>query len=389
MIYEMDDTQTVILQKYNNIHPDDWLENPKAWKPIQWHFWGTIFTDMSIGYGEYFLSFAANLKTYLEKETIYLVCGNKDELMSLLFFICKSNILPVTEEQYHLFRVRGNKVFEKTENFNLEECSFEGTRDSEVHFKIFLPLSSEFVDFLFRHSLLVDSMPDNRSHFKVFQKRLPDLIISKLRQDQKNALFAGVFDGDGSAAALVVCPTCGKRNTIRSDKFICSKCSSSLEELVRSMDYNVMLDSGHFERLKEELEFLVNVMRLKGHIYALCVKKERPDKLSKSDFENRLNTMSGRMLRYESLASKLHIPIVIKNHILKDNLPSYHYAPDVYGSIKFLFTPHFRSNKDKLKWFGTTDIHQRNLSVMKLGLEYIFISKKRCVLSRVIKNKGL
>ena len=90
---------------------------------------------------------------------------------------------------------------------------------------------------------------------------------------------------------------------------------------VRSMDYNIMLDSAHFERLEEELEFLVSIMGLKGHFYALYVQKEEPDKLSEEHFKNRLKIMDHRMKNYQSLANKLHIPIVIKKHILKKVYP--------------------------------------------------------------------
>ncbi|MFZ2411228.1 MAG: hypothetical protein WAW23_06645, partial [Candidatus Methanoperedens sp.] len=343
---------------------------------------------MSIGYGEYFRSFAANLKEYLRKDSLYLICGNKDDLIAMLLFLCKNNILPRTEENYYIFRVKGNQFFERVKDLNLEDCAFEGTRESELHFKIFVPLSIDFVELFFEKSLLFDSFSNNETFFKVFQKRLPIQLVSKLNDTQKNALLAGIFDGDGSAGIMITCPNCEKRNTIRSNKFNCEKCNFDLTDIVRSMDYNIMLDSAHFERSEEELEFIVKIMKLKGHLYALFVQKEEPDKLSEEDFEKRLKKMDSRMKNYESLANRFHIPIVINKHILKKGLPSYNYAPDVYGSIKFLFTPHFRSNKEKLNWFGVTDIHKNNLKVIKNSVEYMFINKKRDVLNRVIFNRG-
>lgn len=98
----IDRFQQAILSKYEEIKPNDWLKNPLEWKPIQWHFWGVLFTDMSIGYGEYFRSFASNLKEYLRKDSLYLICGNKDDLIAMLLFLCKNNILPRTEENYVL-----------------------------------------------------------------------------------------------------------------------------------------------------------------------------------------------------------------------------------------------------------------------------------------------
>jgi|GEM_PF-5503317 len=385
----MDKTQQDILSKYEGVKPEDWLKNLIEWKPTQWHFFGALFTDMSIGYGEYFRSFASNLKEYLRKDSLYLVCGNKDDLILLLLFLCKNNILPKTKENYYIFRVKGNRFFERVEDLNLEECSFNGTRESELHFKIFLPLSTKFVELLFEQRLLFDSFPDNVTAFKVFQKRLPIQFVSKLNEQQKSALLAGIFDGDGSAGILITCPNCKTRNTIRSDKFNCKKCNFDLTDIVRSMDYNIMLDSAHFERLEEELEFLVSIMGLKGHFYALYVQKEEPDKLSEEHFKNRLKIMDHRMKNYQSLANKLHIPIVIKKHILKKSLPSYNYAPDIYGSIKYLFTPHFRSNREKLNWYGVTDIHENNLKIIKNSVDYMFLTKKRSVLNRVIINRGI
>ncbi len=344
---------------------------------------------MSIGYGEYFSSFATNLKDHLRKDSLYLICGNKDDLRLLLLYLSKHKILPTTKEEYHIFKVRGNKYFEKVKNLNLSECAFEGTRESELHFKIFYPLNKAFVNLLFKNNLLFGSHKGNASFFKIFQKRLPPKVIINLDSQQKSALLGGIIDGDGSAGIMITCPKCNKRNTIRSDEFLCEKCKSDLANIVKSMDYNIMLDSAHFERLKEELEFLVKIMGLKGHLYALYVQKEKPGKLSKDRFNERLKIMDGRMKNYEELANELKIPIVIKKHILKAKLPSYKYAPDVYGSIKYLFTPHFRKNEDKIKWFGTEDIHFVNLKIIKKSLDYIFIMKKRSVFSRVIKNKNL
>ena len=385
----MDNIQKIILLKYEEIKPEDWLKKPLEWRPVQWHLFGTLFTDMSIGYGGYFRSFASNLKEYLRKDLLYLICGNKDDLILLLLFLCKGTILPRSDENYYIFRIKGNRFFERVEDIDLNECSFDGTRESELHFKIFLPLSIKFIKLLFESNLLFDSFPDNKTFFKIFQKRLPIQLVSKLSDEQKSALLAGIFDGDGSAGIMVTCPNCNKRNTIRSDKFNCEKCGFDLKDIVRSMDYNIMLDSAHFERLEEELEFIVKIMGLKGHLYALYVQKEEPSKLSEADFENRLHVMDNRMEKYRSLANRLHIPIVIKKHILKKELPSYNYAPDVYGSIKFLFTPHFRSNRDKLNWFGVTDIHKNNLKIIKNCIDYMFIRKKRSVLSRVIINRGI
>lgn len=385
----MDTHQETILLRYKKLSQKDWLIDPIKWEDIQWHFWGTLFTDMSIGYGEYFSSFASNLKDYLRKESLYLICGNKDDIILLLLYLCKNKILPTTKENYHIFRIKGNKYFEKVKNLNLSECSFEGTRESELHFKIFYPLSKEFINLLFKSNLLVDLHKDNKSFFKIFQKRLPYKLIINLENKQRNALLSGMIDGDGSAGIMITCPKCSKRNTIRSDKFICEKCSFDLSEIVRSMDYNIMLDSTHFERLKEELEFLVKIMGLKGHLYALYVQKDKPDKLSKEKFNERLKIMDKRMEQYKQLADELRIPIVIRKHILREKLPSYKYAPDVYGSIKFLFTPHFRSKKEKIKWFGTDDIHSINLKIIKNSLDYMFIMKKRSVLSKVIRNKNL
>lgn len=369
----MEKYHQTILSKYKKLNQKDWLISPIKWKAIQWHFWGTLFTDMSIGYGEYFSSFAANLKDYLRKDSLYLICGNKDDLILLLLYLSKNKILPTTKEDYHIFRVKGNKYFEKVKNLNLSECAFEGTRESELHFKIFYPLNKEFVNLLFKNNLLVDSHKGNASFFKIFQKRLPHKVIANLNSQQKSALLGGIKDGDGSAGIMITCPKCNKRNTIRSDEFLCEKCKSDLTNIVRSMDYNIMLDSAHFERLKEELEFLVKIMGLKGHLYALYVQKEKPDKLSKDRFNERLKIMDERMKNYEELANELKIPIVIKKHILKAKLPSYKYAPDVYGSIKYLFTPHFRRNEDKIKWFGTDDIHSINLKIIKNSLDYIFM----------------
>jgi len=346
----MDRKQQIILSKYEKVRAEDWLKNPLDWVPIQWHFWGTLFTDMSIGYGEYFRSFASNLKEHLKKDSLYLICGNKDDLILLLLFLCKNNILVRTEENYHIFRIKGNRFFEKVDDLNLRECSFEGTRESELHFKIFLPLPHRFVELLFENGLLCDTFSNNKTLFKTFQKRIPTKLISKLSEAQKYALLAGIYDGDGSAGIMIVCPSCKTRNTIRSSKFNCEKCNFVLTDIVRSMDYNVMLDSTHFEVLDEELDFLVTILGLKGHLYALYVQKEAPDKLSEEHFKERLKIMDGRMEKYQSLTNKLRIPIVIKKHVLKKGLPSYNYAPDVYGSIKFLFTPHFRSNQEKLDW---------------------------------------
>jgi len=84
----MREEQKQILDKYNKIKPDFWFKNPLDWLPIQFQLWGSLFTDMSVGYGKYFKSFAANLKGYLKDESLY-VCGNKDDLILMFLHLCK------------------------------------------------------------------------------------------------------------------------------------------------------------------------------------------------------------------------------------------------------------------------------------------------------------
>lgn len=380
--------QQQILTEYDKIKPTDWFKNPINWQPIQFQLWGTLFTDMSVGYGKYFKSFASNLKDYLKDESLYIVCGNKDDVIMMFWYLCKNNIIPISDEGFKMFLIKGNRTFEQVTNIDLLQCRFEGTRESEVHFKIFCPISKDFVEHLLKYDLFFDSNPEVVSFFKIYQKRLPPKIFLKLDDQQNAGFLGGTMDGDGSAAILVVCSKCKKRNTIRSQKFNCDKCGFDLKDEARSMDYNIMLDSGHDARLDEQLRYLVN-LGLKGHLYVLYVQKEAPNNLSKEKFDSNKARMERRILGYEKLTTELKFPMVLQRHILKNNLPSYNYAPDVYGSIKFLFTPHFRKHTDQLKWYGVTDIHAVNLSIFKKSLPYIFINKKRAVIAQVIKNRNI
>lgn len=384
----MNEEQKQILAKYDEIKPIDWLKNPADWLPIQFQLWGSLFTDMSVGYGKYFKSFAANLKGYLKNESLYIVCGNKDDLILMFLHLCKNKLLPISEEGFKIFIVKGNKTFEQVIDIDLLQNRFEGTRESEIHFKIFCPIPKEFVEHLLKYGLFFDDNPEITSFFKIFQKRLPPKIFSELNEEQNASFLAGMMDGDGSAAVLVVCSQCKKRNTIRSEKFNCDKCGFDLKDEARSMDYNIMLDSGHDARLDEELRYLVN-LGLKGHLYVLYVQKEAPNNLTQEKFDSNKERMERRIIGYEKLTTLLKIPMFTQRHILKSNLPSYNYAPDVYGSIKFLFTPHFRKHAEKVKWYGVKDIHAVNLKILKKSLPYIFINKKRAVLTQVIKNRNI
>src|SRR3989344_18908 len=109
----MNEEQKTILAEYDKIVPSDWLKNPADWLPIQFQLWGSLFTDMSVGYGKYFKSFAANLKEYLKDESLYIVCGNKDDLILMFLHLCKNKILPISEEGFKIFIVKGNKTFEQ------------------------------------------------------------------------------------------------------------------------------------------------------------------------------------------------------------------------------------------------------------------------------------
>jgi len=384
----MTEEQKQILAEYDKIKPADWFKDLVKWQPIQWQIWGSLVTDMSVGFGKYFKSFAANLKNYLMDESIYIVCGNKDDMILMFMHLCKNNLLPIADEGFKIFIIRGNKTFELVADIDLLQCRFEGTRESEIHFKIFCSISKDFVKHLFEAGLLFDTNSKEASLFKIFQKRLPQETFSNLNEEQNAAFLAGIMDGDGSAAVLVVCPQCKKRNTIRSERFNCDKCGFDLKDKARSMDYNIMLDSGHYERLDEELRYLVNI-GLKGHLYVLYVQKEAPNNLSREKFDSNKEKMERRILGYEKLTTELSLPMVIQRHILKSNLPSYNYAPDVYGSIKFLFTPHFRKQEEKIKWYGVKDIHAINLKIFKKSLKYMFINKKRVVLTQVIKNRAI
>jgi len=381
--------QKQILSQYDKVKPSDWLKNPTEWEPAQWHFWGCLFTDMSIGYGELFRSFGKGLSAFFAKQEPYIVCGNKDDVITLFLYLCKNNILPFGNDKYKVFRVLGNREFTEVQNINLEDCNFDGTNDTEVHFKIFCSISQDFLDNLKKSKLLIDNAPEKDSFFKILGKHIPEEITRNLNEEKRSALLAGMIDGDGTAGALVVCPECKKRNTIRSSKMNCEKCNHDLSGLIRSMDYNIMLDSADKDRLENELRFLVNEAKLKGHLYVLYVQKEAPDKLTKERFLERKNLIEKRILFYQELTSDLKVPIVIKRHILKSNLPSYHFAPDVYGSIKYLFTPHFKKIEEKIKWYGTKDINEHNLKIIKKALPYIFINKKRAILSQVIKNRNI
>lgn len=385
----MTEEQKQILAKYDRIKPDDWLKNPVDWQPVQWHFWGCLFTDMSIGYGELFRSFGKGLKVFFAKEEPYIVCGNKDDVITLFLYLCKNNLLPFGNDSYKIFRILGNRQFTPVENIDLADCNFEGINDTEIHFKIFCSISQDFLENLKKSKLLVDNTPEKESFFKILGKHLPKEFTSNLTLDQRSALLAGMIDGDGTAGALVVCPGCKKRNTIRSQKFNCEKCNHNLATLIRSMDYNIMLDSAHKDRLDGELRFLVTEAKLKGHLYVLYVQKESPDKLTPERFLERKNEIEKRILFYLELTTDLNIPVVIKRHILKKHLLSYHFAPDVYGSIKYLFTPHFKKTEEKMKWYGVKDINEHNLRIIKSALPYIFINKKRAVLAQVIKNRDI
>lgn len=384
----MTEEQKIILTQYDKIKSSDWLRNPIDWQPIQWQFWGSMFTDMSVGYGKYFKSFAANLKNHLNDESFYIVCGNKDDVIMMFLHLCKNKIIPITDEGFKIFIIKGNKTFEQVIDIDLLQCRFEGTRESEIHFKIFCPIPKKFIEHLLKYKLFFDSNPEVVSFFKIFQKRLPPEIFFELNENQNAGFLAGMMDGDGSAAILVVCSNCKKRNTIRSQKFNCDKCGFDLKDEVRSMDYNIMLDSGHDARLDEELRYLVH-LGLKGHLYVLYVQKEAPNNLSQEKFDSNKERMERRIIGYEKLTTLLKVPIFVQRHILKSNLPSYNYAPDVYGSIKFLFTPHFRKHTEKIKWYGVKDIHALNLAIFKKSLPFIFVNKKRAVLTQVIRNRGI
>mgnify|MGYP001583539176 CR=1 FL=1 len=156
----MNPAQDKIFSKYKTLKPNDWYRNPVEWESIQWHFWGTLFTDMGLGFGKYFKSYSGKLKEYLNDETLYLVCGNKDDLILLLYFLCQENLIPIEQDgKFVIFKITGNKNFVRVDGINLLECNFDGTAETEVHFKIFCPLPKELASHLLTNRMLNDSKP--------------------------------------------------------------------------------------------------------------------------------------------------------------------------------------------------------------------------------------
>ena len=105
--------QTTLFKDLQNLKEEDWFKNPSEWRISQWYIIGTFITDFSLCSGVYAKRWASELKI-LNSDAEYLICGNKDELIILFEYLCKNNKLPL--EDYLIFKVLGNKVYNRVED---------------------------------------------------------------------------------------------------------------------------------------------------------------------------------------------------------------------------------------------------------------------------------
>ena len=369
-----------LFEHLESLDENDWFCNPLKWNVAQWYFIGTLLSDLSICSGSYAKRWGSQLKV-LNSNAEYLICGNKDELILFCEYLCKNNKLPLND--YIIFKVLGNKTYNKVNEVNLEECDFKGTRESEIHFHIFIELKNEFIQLLLKYGFLFDNNPDIAG---VYEKHIPIEIIQKLSDESKESLFAGLFDGDGSVGAVVKCSKCSKSKTLRKTLY-CPNCNADLSKDIRSLDYYIVLDS-RSSLLDEQIIFLKEILGLKGHLYLHLIKKEYPTK-DPSTFEAKIKKWEEKVERLGKLEKKYSLPLIFHENILKKELPSFEYAPDISGSMRFRFSPYYRKKMERIKWYGIEDLYQNNLPILLKSSKYMIVEKKINLILQVSENKGI
>lgn len=365
------------------MNKDVWLKNPSEWNEEQAHFWGLLFSDLSVAYGGYLSSFGAGLSQYLDKNTVYLTCGNKDSIITKIQDHAFSDEIPIHEDHpIRIFQIKCGKFCGLVPKVDLTKCKFDGVNGSE-HFNIFVPLQEGFVTHLLANGLLRDTKPDTRGNFKVFQKRIPKTFRTDLSNCSKDALIAGILDGDGSVGVLSTCDNCKARSFLISDAIRCKTCGHDMTSKVKSLSCYVSLDSTNTEVMCEELDFILE-QGLMGHVFVQATRKRRPDKLDESSFKASLEKQNAKLDGYEVLSERCRV--IIKRHILESIQPSYHEAPDVYTSVSFKLSPGVRTNAQKKDWYGCVDLRPNNWPKLFSYSKYMCIQKKRVILRSVIKN---
>ena len=236
----------------DDIKGNDWFKHPILWNAIQWYVIGLLVSDLSICDGGYARRWASNL-SFLKPDSVYLICGNKDEIIEFVEKICKKQKIPNTN--FHFFQVKGNKDFLGVEKIELAKSQFKGTRESDIHYKIFIELENEFICMLKKYGFIFDNDPTKKG---VYEKHIPIKIIDKLNPQSKIALFAGMFDGDGSIGAMLKCSNCSWSGTLRKNTR-CPECDFEHEKTIRNLTWHIDLDS-RSSLLEEELSFISKTM---------------------------------------------------------------------------------------------------------------------------------
>lgn len=371
--------QTALFKDLKNLKENDWFKKPSEWRISQWYIIGVIISDLSLCSGMYAKRWASELKI-LNSKAEYLICGNKDEIIILFEYLCKNNKIPMGE--YLIFKVLGNKVYNKVDKINLSECDFKGTRKSEIHFHIFLELKKKFIDHLLKQGFLFDTHPNK---IGVYEKHLPIDVIKKLREKLKWSLLAGLFDGDGSIGATIKCPNCSKLKTLRRT-LKCPHCKIDVKDVINTLDYFIVLDS-RSSLLDEEIIFLKTIMNLKGHLYLHLIKKEFPTKDPKN-FNKKIRLWDEKIKLLKKLEKKYTLPLIFHENILKKELPSFNYAPDISGSMRFRFSPFFRKKLDRIKWYGVENLYEKNIPILLKASKYMIVKNKVNIIKQFAKNKN-
>ena len=252
----------------DDIKGNDWFKHPILWNAIQWYVIGLLVSDLSICDGGYARRWASNL-SFLKPDSVYLICGNKDEIIEFVEKICKKQKIPNTN--FHFFQVKGNKDFLGVEKIELAKSQFKGTRESDIHYKIFIELENEFICMLKKYGFIFDNDPTKKG---VYEKHIPIKIIDKLNPQSKIALFAGMFDGDGSIGAMLKCSNCSWSGTLRKNTR-CPECDFEHEKTIRNLTWHIDLDS-RSSLLEEELSFISKTIGMKGWVFIHLRIKEFP-----------------------------------------------------------------------------------------------------------------
>ncbi len=371
----------ILVEEFKNLKKDGWFKKPLKWSTSQWYIIGLLASDLSVCDGALVLRWGRSLKFYVDPKAKYLACGNKDSILTLFEYLCVNNKLP--SPKFLIFKVRQNKFFKKVTKVNLSECAFEGTRESEVHFLILMELEKRFTDYLLKNGFLFDITPGKKG---ILERHLPINIIRKLDKEQRLSLLAGLFDGDGSVGAVVRCPSCGTQKTLRKH-LSCPSCGKDIRRAIYGLDCFFVLDS-RSSLLDEEIILLDRILGLKGHLYLHLIKKEYPTQ-DPANFDKKVKLWKIKIKQFKKLEKKYSIPLIYHENVLKEELPSFKYAPDISGSIRFRFSPFFKKKSERIEHYGIDNFYAVNIPILLGASKYMNVKTKKNLIKQFAINKHM